>query len=139
MSQKTLLQISIAIAAEAEEAVSALLGEILGESASVWHHEETNATTVTVYCPRRSQWSARRKAELIAGLARIRACGLDTGPAKITARTVRREVWVRQRQKERREQVEVPVPWARLKAGEAQEAPWVRKLGVEPQAVQGRR
>ena len=57
-----------------------LLGTVLGLPASVWINEDTKATTVTVYCARRSQWTARRKAELLAGLAHIRAGGLDTGP-----------------------------------------------------------
>ena len=70
-----------------------LLGAIFGQPASIYFNEETRATLVTVYCERRSEWSLATKAALVAGLKRIRDCGLDIGPGKITTRRVRREDW----------------------------------------------
>ena len=93
MKARSLLQVCVATSPEAEDAVVELLGSLFAQPASVYVNEETKATVVTSYCHQRSLWNARRKAALTAGLARIRACGLDIGPGKITTRNVRREDW----------------------------------------------
>ena len=93
MSQGTLWRISVAIAPESEEAVVELLEGLFGVPASVEFNTETHATVARVFCPRLHDWTPARRAALVAGLRRIRACGLALGPGKISARRIRREDW----------------------------------------------
>jgi ribosomal protein L11 methyltransferase len=87
------LQISVAIAAEAEDAVGALIGEIFGQPVSVYQDAETGDVTASVYLPRAREWSAARRTRLRAGLKLIRQSGLGLGPGKVVTRRLRREDW----------------------------------------------
>ena len=93
MKADSLWKISVAISAEAEEAVVELLAAIFGLTPLVYSDAETGETFVIVYPPKRGDWSPARRAEIVAGLKRIASCDLDLGPGKITARTIRREDW----------------------------------------------
>jgi ribosomal protein L11 methyltransferase len=88
-----LLQISVAIAAEAEDAVGALVGEIFEQPVSVYQDFETGDVTASVYLPRSREWSAARRARLLAGLKFIRQSGLGLGPGRVVTRRLRREDW----------------------------------------------
>ena len=93
MSRGTLWRISVVIAPEAEEAVVELLGGLFGVPASVEFNTETRVTVASVFCSGRRDWTPARRAALLAGLGRIRACGLALGPGKTIARQIRREDW----------------------------------------------
>ena len=110
---KSLWRVSVVTTPEAEDAVSELLGAVLGRPASSYFNLETGVSTVTVYLQqkfmnlgapascgrvssmpvgrRRSQEQVRR--EILDGLKRIANCGLKTGSGKVTLAKVRREDW----------------------------------------------
>lgn len=93
MKASSLLRVSVATTPEAEEAVADLLGELLGQSATIYHDVESLETTVSVYLPKASAWSAARRSQMRERLKRIADCGLNLGPGRISARTIRREDW----------------------------------------------
>lgn len=93
MKPGALWKISVAIAPEAEEAVVELLSGLFGNAPSIYADVETLETVASVYLPKLSEWTPARRAWLAAGLKNIRACGLDVGPGKISARKIRREDW----------------------------------------------
>ncbi len=93
MKADALTRISIATSAEAEEAVAALLLELLGQTPSTYFDAETGETTVSTYLEKRSQWNPAVKRRLQAGLQVIADCGLALGPGTISTRQVRREDW----------------------------------------------
>ena len=110
---KSLWRVSVVTTPEAEDAVSDLLGSVLGQPVSSYFNLETGVSTVTVYLQkkfmspgapasrrrvlsmpagrRRPQEQVRR--EILDGLKRITNCGLPIGPGKITLAKVRREDW----------------------------------------------
>jgi ribosomal protein L11 methyltransferase len=85
--------VSVSTAPEAEEAVGAWWESVFGSPASAYTDLETGVTTVTVWLARRPDWSRARRLELAHGLARIRACGLQTGTGRLALRRVRRRDW----------------------------------------------
>ncbi|MGO9586838.1 MAG: 50S ribosomal protein L11 methyltransferase [Limisphaerales bacterium] len=110
---KSLWRVSVVTTREAEDAVSELLGAVLGQPASSYSNLETRVSTVTVYLQqkfmnlgtpasrqrvssmpagrRRSQEQIRK--EILDGLKRITNCGLKIGAGKVTMAKVRREDW----------------------------------------------
>jgi len=110
---KSLWRISVVTTPEAEDAVSELLGAVLGQPVSSCFNLETSVSTVTVYLQqkfmnlgapasrqhgqnsparrRRSQEQIRRV--ILEGLKQIRNCGLKIGPGKVILSKVRREDW----------------------------------------------
>jgi ribosomal protein L11 methyltransferase len=93
MKRGPLWQICATTAPEAEDAVSAWLEGLLGQPAASYTEVETQLATITISLSRRPDWSAARRRELAAGLRRIRACGLDTGPERIWLRKVPAQDW----------------------------------------------
>ena len=113
MKRKSLWRVSIVTTPEAEDAVSELLGAVLGQPASSYFNLERGVSMVTVYLQqqfmnlgapasrrrvssmpagrRRSQEQIRR--EILDGLERITHCGLKIGPGKVSLAKVRREDW----------------------------------------------
>jgi ribosomal protein L11 methyltransferase len=93
MSRGVVWKISVATTAEAEDAVAELLDRIFGQPASTHHNFETGRTTVAVYCPVRPVSLPARSAALRAGLAHIRACGLNAGSGRTSVQPIPRENW----------------------------------------------
>jgi ribosomal protein L11 methyltransferase len=113
MKTKSLWRVSVATTPEAEDAVSELLGAVLGQPVSSYFNLETGVCLVTVYLQqkfmnlgapasrrrvssmpagrRRFQEQVRR--EILGGLRQIKNCGLKIGSAKVTLAKVRREDW----------------------------------------------
>ena len=92
MKRSSLWYVSVVTTPEAEDAVSELLGAMLGQPVSSYFDLETGLSTVKVYClgkPSPAAW----RADLRAGLDRIKRCGLKTGSGKIAIAKVRREDW----------------------------------------------
>jgi len=83
----------VGVTSESEDAVTDLLGELLGQPASVYQDLERGITTASVYLSSPSTWSAATRSRLQAGLAHIKACGLDVGFGTVSARRIRREDW----------------------------------------------
>jgi ribosomal protein L11 methyltransferase len=88
-----LLRVSVTTAVEAEEAVCALFDDIFQQPASVYQDAESGDVTASVYLSRASDWSAARRARLLAGLKFIGQSGLRLGPGKVRAGRIRREDW----------------------------------------------
>jgi ribosomal protein L11 methyltransferase len=95
MSKGSLLKISVAISAEAEDAVAEVLREVLREPGSVYHDLELNTFTASVYLPNVADWNTAAQRDLKTGLARVRTSGLDLGPdnGRVTVEKVKREDW----------------------------------------------
>jgi ribosomal protein L11 methyltransferase len=88
-----LLQISVGVSEEAEDAVSALLSQLLDCPASIYHEAETGRITTSVYLDEPSVWSPLQRSRLLAGLRRVEELGLHLGSGKISVRKLRREDW----------------------------------------------
>ncbi len=93
MNRRTLWKISIGTSPEAEDAVAELLGNTFGQVASSYTNVETRVTTVTVYLTEKPLLDRAKRAELAAGIQRIKACGLDVGTGKVSLIKVRPENW----------------------------------------------
>jgi len=93
MKAPTLWKISVTISPEAEDAVSYLLEDLVGQPASVYVDARRGTTVASVYALGARDWSAEKRATLRAGLRRIRACGVPVGSGRISAAKVRREDW----------------------------------------------
>src|SRR5256885_1135282 len=84
MKSGALWKLSINTSAEAEDAVSQLLGRAFGQSATSYIERKTGQTIVAVYFHRKPDWDRAKQVELAAGLARIEACGLKIAPANVS-------------------------------------------------------
>jgi len=78
---------------EAEDAVTEMLEQALGQPASSFTDAETRRTTVAVHCQSKLKGWESKRTELRAGIKRIGACGLSLGPGKISLAKVRAENW----------------------------------------------
>lgn len=93
MKTSPLLQISVPVTAESEEAVCALMNDIFGLPASSYHDAESGRVTASVYLDNPSAFSPLKRSCLLAGLRRVEGCGLRVGAGKISVRKLRREDW----------------------------------------------
>jgi ribosomal protein L11 methyltransferase len=91
MKNKSLWRISVATSLEAEDAVGELLGTIFNRSASSHFDVEKQTSVVSVFCESKPSQIVRE--EILAGLRRIKNCGLKIGAWKIKIARVRREDW----------------------------------------------
>jgi len=93
-SRKRLLwRLSVLTRPAAEEAVIELLGNASGLPVSSSTNLETQETTASVWFEERPAWSGRLQEFLLDGLAQIKKCGLNPGPAEISLAKVPREQW----------------------------------------------
>ena len=93
MKTKSLWRVSVATTPEAEDAVSELLGAVLGQPVSSYFNLETGVSTVTIYCEQKPAVFQAAREAILAGLRQIKNCGLKIGSGKVTLAKVRREDW----------------------------------------------
>jgi ribosomal protein L11 methyltransferase len=93
MKTKSLWKISVVTTPAAEDAVAELLRAALREPVSAHFNLETGRSTVTVYLEKKPAAPRQIREVLLAGLRRIKQCGLKTGPGRITLAKLRRENW----------------------------------------------
>jgi ribosomal protein L11 methyltransferase len=99
MKARQLWKVEISCSAEAEEAVSALLGEVCGRAVSSFTNVETGRTTVTVFFEGKPVGFEALRAWLVAGLkwlpslVSVRRHGSGGGRWPISLTKVRREDW----------------------------------------------
>jgi ribosomal protein L11 methyltransferase len=103
LQTKSLWRVSVVTTPEAEDAVSELLGTVLGQPVSSYFNLETGVSTVTVYCRRKfmdlgapavsRRAPAHVRREILDGLERITNCGLKIGSGRVTIAKMRREDW----------------------------------------------
>ena len=89
----SLWRISVTTTIEAEEAVTELLGETLGQPASSHFNVETQVSIVSVFGPRKLILAGAVREVVSAGVERIKSYGLNPGSGKIKTAQVRREDW----------------------------------------------
>jgi ribosomal protein L11 methyltransferase len=93
MRPRALWQVSVVTSREAEEAVAAWLEGTFHEPACSYADFRKGLATVSVCLSRPPDWSAVRRGQLAGALARIRACGLDLGPARLKLARLRPQDW----------------------------------------------
>jgi ribosomal protein L11 methyltransferase len=93
MKRQSLWRVSVATTLEAEDAVSELLGAMLGQPVSSYFNLETGVSAVTGYCEQKPASFPSVREIILAGLRQIKHCGLKTGSGKVTLAKVRREDW----------------------------------------------
>jgi ribosomal protein L11 methyltransferase len=91
-TNKPLWRISVTTSLEAEDAVSELLGSLLGTAAAAYFNLETGVSIVSVFRDQKFD-STQIRADVTAGLKRIEACGLAPGSGRIEIAKVKREDW----------------------------------------------
>jgi ribosomal protein L11 methyltransferase len=90
----SLWKITVATLPQAEEAVLELLQWVMGSPASAYTNARTGRTAATVFLPAASARSLDlRSRELRAGLARLRQCGLETGPLRLSVSKLPPQDW----------------------------------------------
>jgi ribosomal protein L11 methyltransferase len=92
-SNKPLWQISVTTTLEAEDAVAESLGATLGQTASSHFNVETQISVVSVFGLKNKIFARETRAQVSAGLKRIKICGLNIGSGKIKIAKVRPEDW----------------------------------------------
>ncbi len=93
MTTGPLLKISVFTLIEAEEAVSALVERVLGQTPVLYTDDETLITQVSVYCARASAWTPAKRQKIVSGLAQLRTHGLPVGRTRITTQKLREQDW----------------------------------------------
>ena len=93
MKRAMLWRISVTTSAEAEDAVTELLESTFGQPVCSWTDAETGIAAVSVYLPRKPDWSRARQKELASSLRRIARSGLNLGPGQISLRSIRKQDW----------------------------------------------
>lgn len=93
MTTGPLLKISVHTLLEAEEAVSALVERVFGQTPVLYTDDETLISQVSVYCAKPSAWTPARRQKIVAGLASLRADGLAVGRTRITTQKLREQDW----------------------------------------------
>jgi ribosomal protein L11 methyltransferase len=93
MKNKPLWRISIVTTFEAEDAVAELLGTIFNCNVSSYLDVEPQTSVVSAYFSEKRLLSREVLKEILAGLKRIKNCGLKIGAVKIKISKVRREDW----------------------------------------------
>ncbi|HTV40020.1 MAG TPA: 50S ribosomal protein L11 methyltransferase [Candidatus Sulfotelmatobacter sp.] len=89
--RRPLWTVSVDTTLEAEDAVGDMLGEVFGCNASSYFDSEKRASRVSIYTYGNIAVGTRQRVK--EGLKRIRNCGIDTRPAKITIARVKKEDW----------------------------------------------
>lgn len=90
-TRKPLWKVSVATTLEAEDAIAEILGEMFHCPVSSFFDLEKKTNRVTVFLPHKIQ--PKNLLELRQGLNRVKDCGLDVDPGKISIARVRREDW----------------------------------------------
>jgi ribosomal protein L11 methyltransferase len=88
-----LRQVSITTHPGAEDAVTALVGRVSGQTPSVYADMATGLSTVSVYLPLPDAKVAATRAALRAGLAGLEDAGIDAAPGRIAIRRVKPLDW----------------------------------------------
>jgi ribosomal protein L11 methyltransferase len=90
---KPLWHLSVITDPQAEDAASELMAGMFDVPAVAWFDLESQTSRVSVFLEAGKFSAAGARAEISSGLARIRDCGLNVGPAKIEVARIKREDW----------------------------------------------
>jgi ribosomal protein L11 methyltransferase len=89
----SLLQVSVLITAEAEDAMIERLQALTGAPPTIYVDFETGDVRAIVYLDPKKFPPARIKKQIAAEVAAVRACGLDVGTGVVTVAKVKKEDW----------------------------------------------
>jgi ribosomal protein L11 methyltransferase len=114
----------VATVAEAGEAVVELLQDLCRQPAVSYTDAESGETRITAYLATKPDWPPLHS-RMMAGLARIRACGLRIGRAKASLQRIRRKDWAESWKRhfhpfEIGDALLVKPSWSRLRASKGQ-------------------
>src|SRR5271166_5489122 len=93
MNPRLLWRLSVIIPAEAEEAVTEILVDRLGQPACTYIDLETGKTTVSVYLKIKPDWSTAARDQLRNALNQMEALGSKAAPPKIRLTKLPTEDW----------------------------------------------
>ena len=93
MKTKSLWRVCVVTTPEAEDAVAELLGAAFHQPVSIYFDLETGRSAVAVYLRQKPVRSRKIREMILAGLQRIKYCGLKTGPGTVAISKMRREDW----------------------------------------------
>lgn len=93
MNPDRLLQVSIRIPVEVEEAVAELFERTCRQPAALATDEETLITEASVYFQDTREWTQRHQAAIERGLDRLRAAGIAIGRTRLRIRSLRVQDW----------------------------------------------
>lgn len=93
MKSRALWRISLITSAEAEDAATEVLSELLQSSPAVYYDCETRLSTLSVYLTDSKVWNPKVKSALSTRLAGLKDFGLATGPMRLRFQKVRKEDW----------------------------------------------
>lgn len=88
-----LIQVSVRVPVETEDAVADLFAGIFRQPAALVTDEETLITEVSAYCENPQDWTPRREAALTQRLARLHATGLLARKPRLRVRSIRTRDW----------------------------------------------
>ncbi len=93
MKSRDLWRVSLVTSAEAEDAASEVLAELLKNPPAVYYDCETRLSTLSVYLTDSKLWNAQVKKEILKKLAGLKEFGLTPGPMRLRFQKVRKEDW----------------------------------------------
>src|SRR4051794_18789903 len=93
MNRKSVWRIAISIPYEAEEAALELFQRLFERPVSSYTDVETKISTIAAYFQERPDVSTSKRAELTAGLKRIRECGLNMGHPRLSMKKLPPQDW----------------------------------------------
>jgi ribosomal protein L11 methyltransferase len=93
MKMTSVWQVSLLTSREAEEAALELMAAVFSQPASSYEDLDSGICRISVYLTRRPVNWAVLRGEIIAGSNRLRACGLDPAPGKISLQELGRKNW----------------------------------------------
>jgi len=88
-----LWKLAVRTTSEAEEAISELLLNRFGQTATSYRNADTGEITVTIYLKKPPQWDSSIRAELTASISALKNFSLEVGPGTFSLTRVRRQDW----------------------------------------------
>ena len=95
MKPRALRKVTIHTVPQAEEAITELLQQVLGESVFSYTDVESGTTSVSAFLNPRFSWGRAARQQLQQGMEWIRQCGLHPGSIRIRLSSVRPQDWAR--------------------------------------------
>lgn len=93
MKDSELHRLSVSLAPQSEEAVAELLNRIFRQWPTFYVDAETGRTVASLYLSRPQDWAPEKRTRLRSGLKRIRQCGLEVGPGRVSLARIKAEDW----------------------------------------------
>lgn len=93
MSPRFIWELSVTVAAEAEEAVAEFLTRLSDQPVTVSTDVKNRISKVLIYSPSRRRFTKQFMRNVENGLSKVAQCGLDVSPGRIRLRRLRQKNW----------------------------------------------